>query len=91
MAKSAPLPNGITQNTKVSLRVVAALLAFVIAGLGAWYDLRGEIRDLKHSMELRMRDRWTKADDELHEMKVAVANDLIAVSHVRAAAANGTD
>ncbi len=76
-------PNGdvsITRESRISVGLVAVLLALVAGGTGGWFDIRYQIKDLRRTVEQRS-VTWS----DLYEF--AAANELIIPVHMHARAA----
>lgn len=79
----------IKEDTRISLRLVVGLLIATAASVGAWGDIRYQLRDVKKEVEnLRAEvektslDRWYKIDDALYMRDFASKNGLILIPHL---------
>ena len=66
----------LSASTKVSLGLFIPVLALIIGGVAAWYDLKSDIRDA-------MSDSWKKVDDQIFMAQFSQENNLTMPSHVR--------
>jgi hypothetical protein len=68
--------------TKVSLQLALRVALVLIVVIGAWADLKYEVRSLRRDLE---RGRWTKADDHLYMTELGRLNaTLLLPEHKRA-------
>lgn len=74
----------IGEQTRVTLRVVVPLVIALVAGLGAWLDMRYQVRSLRTEMFRLSMDRWSRVDDLVYMHEFAAANNLEVVPHTRA-------
>ena len=69
--------NGISETTRVSLKIVAVLVGGAVALASVWYDIVGEVKELKTSIDRASLGSWRKIDDQTFMQDYSNRNKLV--------------